>query len=808
LDTPRRVALQQRTRVSFAAAAFLGVAVGLPLGAHAQSLQWIALPQGWTGSVSGVSGDGKVVVGGMGRSNCVQGLPCAQAFRWNNGVFDTLAFAGGTVAFASGSAANRDGSVVVGAAGSVPYNPLHAFRWAQGVGTTDLGVLPGCPSCATSAANAVNGDGSVVAGSSPGGPPVFGTGLPHAFRWVKDNSGSPSGGTMTDLGFLPGMLTSEANGVNADGSVVVGRSGGTAFRWVKDNSSSPSGGAMTALGFLPGDIASDAFAVNGEGSVIVGESFSAGNSSQAFRWVKDDSGSPSGGTMTSLGSLPGSTFVSARAVNGDGSVVVGYSQISGITTPFRWTPTTGMQSIAALLTSAGIDLAGSTLTWASGVSADGQIIVGAGGWIAYLPPPTLQVSPASDVFITGSGGAFTPSSFSYSLSGNYDPVGGTVDFTISGMPSWLTASFVSGTVSRTSPLTATFTLNGTGLSLPVGTYTATITFASSTGQGSQSRKVTLVVRTPVACAPVASQLADFGGDGRSDLLFRRSDGQMALYQMNGAQMLAANLLGNVGPEWSIAGSADFNGDGKADILYRRASDGMLSLYLMNGPQLVTAQYLGVLDPVWQIVGVADFNGDGRADILFRRDSDGMMALYLMDGFQLVSAQWVGAVGSDWRIRGTRDFNGDGKADILFQRMSDGMMALYLMNGAQVQAAQWIGAVGTEWNIVGVRDFNGDGKADILFRRDDGMMALYLMNGFQVLAAQWIGALGNDWLLVGLGDLNGDNRGDMVFRRADGQLAVYLMNGFQVLSASWAGALGTDWAACYGQPPATPRVSLR
>ena len=356
----------------------------------------------------------------------------------------------------------------------------------------------------------------------------------------------------------------------------------------------------------------------------------------------------------------------------------------------------------------------------------------------------LQVSPAANMAAAGpQGGPFLPPSFSYVLTAT----SGSVNYAVSiqfgaGTPSWLSASSTSGTATP-SPVGITFSVNPAANTLGPGTYGAIVNFTNTTnGQGNATRAVTLTVSQNACTA--ASQLGDFNGDGRSDLLFRRTDGQLLLYELNGFQVLAANLLGVVGIDLRIVGVADFNGDGTADILVRRASDGLLFLYLMNGHQITAAQAVGVVGPDWELVGVGDVNGDGKADILFRRSGDGMLALYLMNGFQVVAAQALGTVGLEWRVQGLRDFDGDGKADILLRRTSDGMLLLYRMTGFQVAAAQLLGAVGPDWSLVGVGDVNGDGRADILFRRGDGTLSLYLMNGFQLLAAQLIGTVGTEW----------------------------------------------------------------
>src|SRR5215208_1386353 len=307
--------------------------------------------------------------------------------------------------------------------------------------------------------------------------------------------------------------------------------------------------------------------------------------------------------------------------------------------------------------------------------------------------------------------------------------------------------------------------------------------------------------SPGPTCALASKLGDFNGDGRSDLLFRRTDGMISQYLMNGFEFIAINLLGGVGVDFTLVAVADFNGDRNADMLFRRASDGMLSLYLLNGPQLLGAQLLGAIGTDWDLVGAADFDGDGRADMLFRRKSDGMLSLYLMHGFQMLQAQLLGAIGNDFRVGGIADFNGDGRADILFRRESDGMVSLYLFDGFTNIGAQLLGAVGVDFRLLGVGDFNGDGRADMLFRRPtDGMLSVYLLDGFQLIGAQLLGAVGTNSTLLGIGDLNGDGRADMLLRRSDGLLTAYLMNGFQLVAFQALGTIGLDWKLCYGQPP--------
>jgi probable HAF family extracellular repeat protein len=147
---------------------------------------------------------------------------------------------------------------------------------------------------------------------------------------------------------------------------------------------------MVLLGFLPGGSSSGANGVNAEGTVVVGENLTPpAATAQAFRWT-----AASG--MVGLGFLPGGSSSGANGVNADGTVVVGgAADASGRPQAFRWTRATRMQSVLTLLLAAKVVTMdfGWLLTSANGVSADGTVIVGDGvdplglsqGWIARLP---------------------------------------------------------------------------------------------------------------------------------------------------------------------------------------------------------------------------------------------------------------------------------------------------------------------------------------------------------------------------------------------------------------------------------------
>src|SRR5262245_18179712 len=179
-----------------------------------------------------------------------------------------------------------------------------------------------------------------------------------------------------------------------------------------------------------------------------------------------------------------------------------------------------------------------------------------GGAIYHLVAPNaLQVSPVTSVNLAGSqGGPFAPASFTYALSA----ISGSTNYSVAvqfdpGVPNWLTVTPSSGTVT-TAPSNVTFTVNAAANGLVARTYNAAITFTNTTGGGTQGRTAMLQITLPLPDAPtcpLASSLSDFGGDGRSDLLFRRTDGQIMLYQMDGLQIAASQSVGAVGTDWTL-----------------------------------------------------------------------------------------------------------------------------------------------------------------------------------------------------------------------------------------------------------------
>jgi probable HAF family extracellular repeat protein len=275
-----------------------------------------------------VTPDGSAVIGTSTDSN-----GNFRAFRWTKATgMVNLGSLGGTES--GPHHVSLDGGTVVGVATDIS-GIYHAFRWTEETGMVDLGSLGGTNTSIT----AMTADGNVVVGMQ-----MDVSGIYHAVRWIRiDTSSGGSEMQLVDLGTLDGNTTAAFN-VSADGNVVAGNAYKKdsysymyyrSFRWTQAS-------GMIDLGVL-GDPSAITYigAMSSDGSVIVGSSYDQNYfSGRPFRWTQ-------AAGMTDLGN-PG---ITAWALNlsSDGSIVIGSVVFSGANwNAFRWTKEMGMLDLGNL----------------------------------------------------------------------------------------------------------------------------------------------------------------------------------------------------------------------------------------------------------------------------------------------------------------------------------------------------------------------------------------------------------------------------------------------------------------------------
>lgn len=312
-------------------------------------------PLGGYNTVSGISADGQVVVGTMTRPSDLK----HEAFRWSNGVWTPLGLTfDGMQTYAR--AVSADGKVIVGIseAGGGGYG--RPVCWQNDVLTT----LPLAEDDTSGEALAVSADGRTIVGSSGS----------KACVW-RD-------GQLTVLQCLDPGLSCGAYGVSPDGQSVVGTTEEGWWRECSDEIHACYWGA-------------------GGGVAVLYPDPSDSSNSCSNSYAQAVSGN---GVATGSGPLAPAPGARGLAISLDGTIVVGRHVLPGQLTDayaFIWDASQGERNIQDMLgRDYGIDLTltGWQLTEATGISADGSIVIGNGlhtgggadeGWILRLNSSTL-----------------------------------------------------------------------------------------------------------------------------------------------------------------------------------------------------------------------------------------------------------------------------------------------------------------------------------------------------------------------------------------------------------------------------------
>ena len=287
---------------------------------------------------------------------------------------------------------------------------------------------------------------------------------------------------------------------------------------------------------------------------------------------------------------------------------------------------------------------------------------------------------------------------------------------------------------------------------------------------------------------------DFGNDGKSDILWRNTNGSVLAWNMNGTTIASSPLLAGVSADWKIAdGSGDYNGDSNSDILWRNDNGDVVSWH-MNGSAITSGQFIGSAGLDWKIAdGAGDYNADGKSDVLWRNDN-GNVVTWLMDGGAIAGSAFVGAVTIDWKVSdGSGDYNGDGKSDILWRNDTGGVV-IWLMDGPMIANATFVASVPIDWKIAdGSGDYNGDGKSDVLWRNDNGNVLIWTMNGGAIASSPFVASVPVDWKIAdGSSDYNGDGKSDVLWRNDNGTVLTWTMDGATINSAATIVSVQADW----------------
>jgi hypothetical protein len=279
--------------------------------------------------------------------------------------------------------------------------------------------------------------------------------------------------------------------------------------------------------------------------------------------------------------------------------------------------------------------------------------------------------------------------------------------------------------------------------------------------------------------PGRTNVGDFNGDGRADIVSVEPDGAGKYrYQVgfSGASAEISNwstvLTGMSLPTFMAVG--DFNKDGKADIVSVEpdgAGKYRYMLGLSNGAGISSWSSIlsGMSLPTRMELG--DVNADGKADIVGVEEESAGKYRYM---FGLSNGTGISSWGSVLtgmsypHKMSVGDFNGDGKADIVSVEEESAGKYRYmrgLSNGTGISS--WASALTgmSVSHFLDIGDVNKDGKADIVSVEAEGggryRYMLGLSNGTGI--SSWSTALSNmsGPYFLDTGDVDGDGKADIV-----------------------------------------------
>jgi len=334
---------------------------------------------------------------------------------------------------------------------------------------------------------------------------------------------------------------------------------------------------------------------------------------------------------------------------------------------------------------------------------------------------------------------------------------------------------------RASIVAGTYVLSGNGITDNLIGIESVATRSTGAPTNNASYSLAFFLHRAGGGATSTNLTTDFNGDGRSDILWRHDNGAVSTWQFGGSshgdQIQQSIFNGAADPSWKAVDTGDFNGDAISDILWRNSSGEVAIWHGSNHATFAPDYGHGAVGSDWAIVAVGDLNADGEDDLLWR-NTNGAVSAWYSTGMGFAEGAYDHApVVTSWKIEGIADFNRDGRGDILW-RNDNGSLSIWTgQQSGFAEATYSDNGVGTDWHIQGLADFDGDGRSDILWRHDNGSLSIWLSNGMSFTQAAYNdSSVGTDWHITLVGDFNSDGRADLLWKNDNGAISTWEYNG--------------------------------
>lgn len=232
------------------------------------------------------------------------------------------------------------------------------------------------------------------------------------------------------------------------------------------------------------------------------------------------------------------------------------------------------------------------------------------------------------------------------------------------------------------------------------------------------------------------------------------------------------VLAQLAAGQSIAGVADFTGDGVTDLLFRQAGGGFTLRASSDGALLARAVPSG-----FEPIAVADLRGGASADLLLQ-GNDGVLRFF--DVAANTETHFL-TLGAGFRVAGVGNIDGVGKADVLF--LSDASRALIAFTDTGWRDLL---TVGEGWQLAGLGDILNGPADELLFFNDDSRVTIFWDPTQGSAGWRDFATIGPGWNVIGFDDVNGDFRADVLLQNGAGDSIYWTGSGWGSLGNVLAG----------------------
>jgi Matrixin len=293
-----------------------------------------------------------------------------------------------------------------------------------------------------------------------------------------------------------------------------------------------------------------------------------------------------------------------------------------------------------------------------------------------------------------------------------------------------------------------------------------------------------------------------------DLLWRNSStGQVAVWVMNGTNIVQNSIIGAASLDWQILGMGDFFGTDETGILWSNSRTGQLSIWVMNGtatPDVVTF-FAGGTGVTGTVQAIGDFHGSGRSDLIIHDSQIGATWMLTNQGSLNFSVSFLATVETSWKIAGVANLVGTGTPQLVWQNTVTGQVSEWFFSNGSLVANPIINFTPARgWVIKGLADVNGHGRDDIVWQNSNsGAVSVWETDGTNVLSISNPGdpsPPSRPWQLSEISYLNGGGAGQIIWRNtSDGSVWIWNVNGSSFSTVRLALTPVTQWVLQTTQP---------